>query len=255
VKGEADAHSATPTYTSGKESPAREPSWSAFSLQKPCILRVCVREEDAGGREDGEHSTTPTYTSGKESPVREQSWSAFWFQKPSILRVCVREEDTGGREAGEHSTAPKYTAGKDSPAREPSWSAFWLQKPSILCVCVREEDAGGREEGAPSDLKMPLENENGRADDERVSRGQASERAVMILLLLFLQKQSLVCERDCICREGGTPSSAACRHRVPARRPPRHNGRVFSESVCVLLQYLLQSCSRGGGGGGGYHTF
>jgi hypothetical protein len=42
---------------------------------------------------------------------------------------------------------------------------------------VREEDAGGREEGAPLDLKMPLE--NGRAD-ERVSRGQASERAVCV---------------------------------------------------------------------------
>jgi hypothetical protein len=41
---------------------------------------------------------------------------------------------------------------------------------------VREEDEGGREAGAPSDLKMPLE--NGRAD-ERVSRGQASERAVI----------------------------------------------------------------------------
>jgi hypothetical protein len=42
---------------------------------------------------------------------------------------------------------------------------------------VREEDAGGREAGAPSDLKMPLE--NGRAD-ERVIRGQASERTVCV---------------------------------------------------------------------------
>ncbi len=46
-----------PTYTAGKESPAREPSWSAFWLQKPSILRVCVREEDAGRRETGAHST------------------------------------------------------------------------------------------------------------------------------------------------------------------------------------------------------
>ena len=29
-------------------------------MQKPSILRVCVREEDAGGREAGAHSTTPT---------------------------------------------------------------------------------------------------------------------------------------------------------------------------------------------------
>jgi hypothetical protein len=93
-------HSKTPTHTAGKESSAREPSWSVFWLQKPSILRVCVREEDTGGREAGAHSTTPTYTAGKESPARELSWSAFWLQKPSILRVCVMEEDAGGREAG-----------------------------------------------------------------------------------------------------------------------------------------------------------
>jgi hypothetical protein len=46
----AGAHSTTPTYTAGKDSPAREPSWSAFWLQKPSVLRVCVREEDAGER-------------------------------------------------------------------------------------------------------------------------------------------------------------------------------------------------------------
>jgi len=44
-----------------RDSPAREPSWLAFWLQKPSILRACVREEDAGG-ERGAHSTTPTYT-------------------------------------------------------------------------------------------------------------------------------------------------------------------------------------------------
>ena len=87
--GEAGAHSTTSTYTTGKDSPAREPSWSAFWLQKPSILRVCVREEDAGGRKAGAHSTTSTYTAGKDSPAREPSWSAFWLQKPSILRVCV----------------------------------------------------------------------------------------------------------------------------------------------------------------------
>jgi len=52
------AHSTTPTYTSGKDSPERDPSWSAFWLQKPSILRVCVREEDAGGRKADAHSTT-----------------------------------------------------------------------------------------------------------------------------------------------------------------------------------------------------
>jgi hypothetical protein len=94
----------------------------------------------------------------------------------SSRNLCVDEEYAYG-EADAHSTTPTYTTGKDSPAREASWSAFWVQKPSILRVCVREEDAGGREAGAPSDLKMPLE--NGCAD-ERVSRGQASERAVCV---------------------------------------------------------------------------
>ena len=49
-----------------------------------------------------------------------------------------------------------------------------------------EEDTGGRSEaGAPSDLKMPLE--NGRAD-ERVSRGQASERAVCVCVAVSVEK-------------------------------------------------------------------
>jgi len=111
----------------------------------------------------------------------------------------VREEDAGGREAGAQSTTPTYTAGKDSPAREPSWSAFWLQKPSILRVCVREEDAGGREAGAPSDLKMPLE--NGRAD-ERVSRGQASERAVCVCVAVSVEKGA---------RRPPLPAAVVCR--------------------------------------------
>jgi hypothetical protein len=42
---------------------------------------------------------------------------------------------------------------------------------------VREEDTGGRETVAPLDLKMQLED---RRADERVSRGQASERSVCV---------------------------------------------------------------------------
>jgi hypothetical protein len=79
---------------------------------------------------------------------------------------------------------------------------------------VREEDTGGREAGAPLDLKLQLE--NGRAN-ERVSRGQASESS-----------------------------------RVLARTPPMHATRHNSQGIGVgglflLLQYLLQSCSRVGG--------
>ena len=40
-----------------------------------------------------------------------------------------------------------------------------------------------------------------------------------------------MCVRAVICREGGTPSSAAGRRRLPARRPPsptpRHNGTTL----------------------------
>jgi hypothetical protein len=148
-----------------------------FSVMK-CLRSKKRMNGSDSTTEAGAHSTTPTYTVRRDGPAREPSWSAFWLQKPSILRACVKEEDAGGREAGAHSTTPTYTVRRDDPARsEPSWSAFWLQKPSILRACVREEDAGGREAGAPLDLKIPLE--NGRAD-ERVSRGQASERAVCV---------------------------------------------------------------------------
>ena len=41
------------TYTVRRDCPAREPSWSVFWLQKPSVLRACVREEDTGGREAG----------------------------------------------------------------------------------------------------------------------------------------------------------------------------------------------------------
>ena len=74
-------------------------------------------------------------------------------------------------------------------------SAFWLQKPSILRACVREEDAGGREAGSTWDLKMPLE--NGGAD-ERVSRGQASDRSVC------------VCEEECEPELIGKPVCGVC---------------------------------------------
>ena len=90
------------------------------------------------------------------------------------------------------------------------------------CVCGgggRGGDGGGRAIG-PYDLKMQLE--NGRAD-ERVSRGQASERAVCVCELVSVEK--------------GT------------RRPP-----LLTVCVCLLLQDLVQSCLRGGGGDMGGHV-
>ena len=101
---------------------------------------------------------------------------------------------------------------------------FWLQKPSILRACVREEDAGGREAGAPLDLKMPLE--NGRAD-KRVSRGQASERAVCVCEAVSVEKGA---------RRPPLPTAVVC---PPGRRRRRRLG-VFITAVpstggCVFI--------------------
>jgi hypothetical protein len=89
---EAGAHFTTPTYTVRRDGPAREPSLSAFWLQKPSILRACVREEDAGGREAGAHSTTPTCTVRRDGPAREPRLSAFWLEGTVLRgsRACRR---------------------------------------------------------------------------------------------------------------------------------------------------------------------
>ncbi len=116
------------------------------------------------------------------------------------------DEEYAEGEAGAHSTTPTNTVRRGGPARELSWSAFWLQKPSILRARVREEDAGVREEGAPLDLKMPLE--NGRAN-ERVSRGQASERAVCVCEAVSVEKGS---------RRPPLPTAVVC---PPGRRRRR----------------------------------
>jgi hypothetical protein len=39
-------------------------------VAEPSILRACVREEDAGRREEGAYSTTPTYTVRRDCPAR-----------------------------------------------------------------------------------------------------------------------------------------------------------------------------------------
>jgi hypothetical protein len=75
-------------------------------LPKPSILRACVWEEDAGGREAGAHSTTPTYTVRRDGPcegaelvvvfyycrtyykaVRVGGLSAFWLLLNSCLEL------------------------------------------------------------------------------------------------------------------------------------------------------------------------
>jgi hypothetical protein len=79
---------------------------------------------------------------------------------------------------------------------------------------VREEDARGRD--APLDLKMPLE--NGRAD-ERVSRGQASERAV------------------CVCE--------AVSVEMGARRPPLPTAVVCPPGRCRRLRLAITAVTPG----------
>ncbi len=104
-------------------------------------------------------------------------------------------------------------------------SAFWLQKPSILRACVREEDAGGREAGSTWDLKMPLE--NGGAD-ERVSRGQASDRSV------------------CVCEEVSVEMGARRPPLPTAVGPPGRHRRL---RLAITADCFTPSLSRGGWSG------
>jgi hypothetical protein len=92
---------------------------------------------------------------------------------------------------------------------------------------VREEDAGGREAGAPLDLKMPLE--NGRAN-ERVSRGQASERAVCVCEAVSVEMGA---------RRPPLQTAVVC---PPGRRRRR---RLAITAVSALL-YCRGVCVRGG---------
>jgi hypothetical protein len=88
---------------------------------------------------------------------------------------------------------------------------------------VREEDAGGREADAPLDLKMPLE--NGRAD-ERVSRGQASERAVCVCEAVSVEKRA---------RRPPLPTAVVC---PPGRRRRRRLAKT-AVLVCSRSQILV----------------
>ena len=180
------------------------------------IHPACMCEGGGRGGEGGGRAFYYTYTYSKKKTVLR--WSRAGRHCGCRNHVCVREEDARGREAGAHSTTPTYTVKRDSPAREPSWSAFWLQKPSILRACVREEDAGGMEAGAPLDPKMPLE--NGRAD-ERVSRGQASERAVCVCEAVSVEKGA---------RRPPLPTAVVC---PPGRRRRR---RLAITAVCFERQ-------------------
>jgi hypothetical protein len=91
----AGAHSTTPTYTAGKDSPAREPSWSAFWLQKPSILRVCVREEDAREREAGavggfRFPRTKKVCADETNPFSQTDWAPNKVGVDRIASVRAR---------------------------------------------------------------------------------------------------------------------------------------------------------------------
>jgi len=70
---------------------------------------------------------------------------------------------------------------------------------------LSEDGSKGRAQGVPSDLKMPLENE--RAEAERVSRGQASERAVCVCEAVSVEKGA---------RRLPLPASVVCLHEAAA---------------------------------------
>ena len=59
----------------------------AFWLQKPSILRVCVREEDAGGREAGASSDLKMQL---ENGCADKRVSRGQARRASEQYVCVR---------------------------------------------------------------------------------------------------------------------------------------------------------------------
>ena len=83
-----------------RDGPAREPSLSAFWLQKPSILRACVREEDTGGREAGAHSTTPTYTVRRKGRSCEGAELVGVLVAETIHPACMCEGGGRGGERG-----------------------------------------------------------------------------------------------------------------------------------------------------------
>jgi len=57
-----------------------------------------VREEDAGGREEGAHSTTPTYTVRRDGPAREPLVGVLAAE--TIHPACMCEGGGRGGERG-----------------------------------------------------------------------------------------------------------------------------------------------------------
>jgi hypothetical protein len=87
------------------------------------------------------------------------------------------------------------------------------------CMC----EGGGRgEAGAPLDLKMPLE--NGRAD-ERVSRGQASERAVCVCEAVSVEMGA---------RRPPLPTAVVC---PTGRRRRRRLAITAFTEICSIVEY------------------
>ena len=80
----------------------REPSWSAFWLQKPSILRVCVREEG------GQRAANMTWTNPPTRGTASLGWLATLLTKILLgcreglgrIRVCrkgkIEDEFAGG---------------------------------------------------------------------------------------------------------------------------------------------------------------
>ena len=94
------------------------------------------------------HTLTQTGTQGAR--VQYYDWAGC-----AVLRTCLRMGARGAR------------------VKNYGWAGC-----SVKSADLSEDGSKGRAQGAPSDLKMPLEKE--RAEEERVSRGQASERAVCV---------------------------------------------------------------------------
>ena len=94
-----------------------------------------------------------------------------------IVNLVVSWSEDGNKRCAQGKEAALTHTNRHTGRASTVLRLGWLRCPADLS----EHGSKGRPQGAPSYLKMPLGKE--RAGEERVSRGQASERAVCAILL------------------------------------------------------------------------
>ena len=136
----------------GKDSPAREPSWSALWLQKPSVLRVCVREEDAGGREAGAHSITLTYI--QREKICEGAELVGVVVAETIHPACMCEGGGRGGEGGERAIGPDNAVTLEN-GRADKRVNRGLASERAVCVSEAAFEKGARRPPLPAAVVCP----------------------------------------------------------------------------------------------------